>query len=258
MRTMGYDDRCIIAALTAVGPYEDRVLDYLLSHFLPDQAQLELDKKAGRQAFVDNMVANGFDRKMVEEAVEHKGTNPNDVQMYIAEKMSENDLIEKAKLKSLGGDDQSNEDVEMQQAIAASLMSQNQLGTSSSGSGSGFLGSYSVERERVPGMPAGLFNAGAICYFNTFIQTYFAIPPIRKYILEMEGELIEALRVDMKDNSDHFKAEDCLKSAVEAKDYTDSDRKYLLYECTPKKEFPFSSYFNTTGLYSIFLLKNLN
>lgn len=233
MKSIGYKESDIKAAIDAVGTNEDRVLDHLFAHASPNQAQMEMDKEATRKAFVDDMVASGLDRRMVEAAVDQVGMDPNNVQLFIAQNMSENDLIEKAKLKSLAGNSQNDEEMQMQQAIAASLMPQGYGGAFGSTLSSSSFSPSEQEKERVPGMPTGLFNAGAICYFNTFIQTYFAIPPIRKYILEMDGDLIDMLTSDMKENSDHFKADDCLKSTVEPKDYTDNDKKYLLYECIP-------------------------
>lgn len=224
MAELGYKEGDIVAAINAVGINLDKVLDHLLANALPTQAQPAIDKE---KIFIDEMASNGLDRKMVEMAVKEVGMDPNNVQMYIAQKMSENDMIEKVKEKSLYGSGGDNEDFQLQQAIEASLATQNP-----SSSSSGSFGRQ--DKERVPGMPVGLFNTGAICYFNTFVQTYFAIPPIRKFFIEMEDDLIEAITLEMKDDSDHFKTEDVTKSTVEFKDLTDKDKEYLLFECNNK------------------------
>lgn len=226
MATMNYKESDVKDAIKAVGTNQDAVLDYLLEHAKPELESDEILKKEGEEAFIEDMVKIGLKKEMVKEAVKEVGLDSNKVQMFIATKMSENEMLEKAKIDSLRSNREGDEELQLQQAIAASLTTQ--PGSSS------FFSASREEKERAPGMPVGLFNTGATCYFNTFVQTYFAIPPIKKYFLEMDKELIDAIASDFKDSSDHFKTEDCINSTVEFKDFTENDMKYLSFECTLK------------------------
>ena len=96
------------------------------------------------------------------------------------------------------------DDVEMQQAIEASLATNNYNNFS-------YEPLAPKDRKREPGIPVGLKNVGNTCYFNSLIQTYFNIPEFVELILKHNLEQAEENKEKIE-GSDKIKKSDFIKN----------------------------------------------
>eukprot|EP00727_Mastigamoeba_balamuthi_P007262 m51a1_g3156 hypothetical protein (1342) ;mRNA; r:346927-351829 len=78
-------------------------------------------------------------------------------------------------------DDVSQEDRQLSQVIMQSL--QDTRGPS------GMPAFHAAPRQQ--GLPVGLKNVGNVCYFNSFLQTYFLVPEIRRAVYEFDADAVE-------------------------------------------------------------------